>query len=312
MLTVIGKRALAAIPTLLGVTAVVFLILRLVPGDPVTAMLQGSPATTERIQELREQFGLERPLLVQYLAFLVGLVRGDLGTSYATRQDVTAMIAQQLLPTLELALAAALFTAVVGIALGAVAAAFPRSPADAAIRVFSLLGTSMPAFWIGLMLIMVVSFQLRLLPATGTGGIERLILPAVALGMSAAGVVGRLVRNNMLEVMGENFVSALVAKGVPRRVVLVKHVLRNAVSPAITILGLQIGALLAGAVIVESVFARQGLGHLLTQAIATSDFPVIQGIVLVIAVIYIAVNVVVDVSYAIVDPRVRPSSAASR
>lgn len=312
MLATIGRRLLAAIPTVLGVSIVVFLILRLVPGDPVTAMLAGSPATAERIAELREQFGLERPLVVQYLAFLGDALRGDLGSSYSTRQPVADMIAEQFLPTLQLALSAALFTAVVGILLGTLAAAFPNSVADGAVRVFSLLGTSMPSFWIGLMLIMIVSFQLKLLPATGTEGVERLILPTLALGIASAGVVTRLVRNNMLEIMGENFVSALIAKGLSRRTVLVRHVLRNAIIPTITIVGLQIGALLAGAVIVESVFARQGLGHLLTQAIASNDYPVIQGIVLVIAITYILINIVVDISYAYVDPRIRSTLTARR
>jgi ABC-type dipeptide/oligopeptide/nickel transport system permease component len=312
MLSVIGKRVLAAVPTVVGVTVVVFLILRVVPGDPVTAMLAGAPATTERIAELREQFGLNQPLPLQYVTFLFDAVRGDLGTSFATRNEVSTMIAQQFLPTLTLALSAALFSAIVGVVLGTIAAAYPHSVWDGAIRVFSLLGTAMPAFWIGLMLIMVVSFQFKLLPATGTDGIERLILPTIALGIGAAGVVTRLVRNNMLEVMGENFVSALYAKGVGRGNVLVKHVLRNAVIPAITVIGLQIGALLAGAVIVESVFARQGLGSLLTQAIATTDYPVIQGIVLVIAITYIVINIVVDISYAYVDPRIRSTLTATK
>ncbi|WP_159501722.1 ABC transporter permease [Microbacterium sp. 18062] len=312
MLTVTLKRVLAAVPTILGVSVVIFLILRLVPGDPVQAMLAGSPATPERIAELREQFGLERPVLVQYVDFLAAALTGDLGTSFTTRQPVAGMIAEQFLPTLQLALAATVFTAVAGIVCGTLAAAFPNTPLDGAIRVFSLLGTSMPSFWIGLMLIMLVSFQLQLLPATGTEGIERLILPALALGLSSAGVVTRLVRNNMLEVMGESFVSALHAKGMSRRTVLFRHVLRNAVLPTITIVGLQIGALLAGAVIVETVFARQGLGHLLTRAVASNDYPVIQGIVLVIAVAYIVINIVVDVSYAYVDPRIRSTITATR
>ncbi|MGO1850653.1 ABC transporter permease [Microbacterium sp.] len=312
MLSIIGRRLLATVPTILGVSLVVFIILRLVPGDPVAAMVAGTPATAERVAELREQLGLQRPLWEQYLGFLWDAVRGDLGTSFAMRQPVTEMIAGQFLPTLQLALSAALFTAVVGILLGALAAAFPNSAADGAIRVFSLLGTSMPSFWLGLMLIMVVSFQFRLLPATGNDGFERLILPTIALGVAAAGVVTRLVRNNMLETMGENFVSALAAKGIGRPTIIVKHVLRSAVIPTITIVGMQIGALLAGAVIVESVFARQGLGNLLTRALATNDFPVIQGIVLVIAVAYILINIIVDISYAYIDPRIRSSLTRSR
>jgi ABC-type dipeptide/oligopeptide/nickel transport system permease component len=193
----------------------------------------------------------------------------------------------------------------VGIALGVLAAARRNGVLDAGIRVFSLLGTSMPSFWVGLLLIMFVAFQLRLLPATGSGGIDRLILPAIALALPAIGVVTRIVRNNVLEVLGEGFVTALRAKGVGYRTILVRHVLRNAVIPAVTVLGLQIGVLLAGAVIVEQTFARQGIGKLLVQSILSGDFPVVQGIVLLIAAIYIVVNIAVDIAYTVIDPRIR-------
>lgn len=302
---VIAKRVAAGIPTLFGVTVVLFLTLRLLPGDPIAVLLAGAPATPEVTETLRRQFGLDRSLPEQYLGFLGDALTLDLGLSYATRQPVTTMIMQQIGPTLQLALAAAVVSALVGIGLGSIAAMFKDRWPDTMIRILSLINTSMPSFWVGLLLIMLFSFTLHLLPATGNAGPASLVLPAVTLGLSAAGTVARLVRNSVLEVLGENFVTALYAKGLSRRVVVGKHVLRNAIIPTVTVLGLQFGALLAGAVIVETVFARQGLGQMLVLAIASKDYPVVQGVVLVIATSYILINIVVDISYAYIDPRVR-------
>ena len=302
---VIAKRVGVGIPTLIGVTLLLFLTLRLLPGDPIAVLLAGAPSTPQTEQALRIQFGLDKPIGAQYLDFVRHALNLDLGLSYQTRQPVTSMIAQQIAPTLQLALAAALVSAVVGILLGSMAAMFRDRWTDALIRVLSLLNTSMPSFWVGLLLIMVFSFTWQIFPATGSQGLASLVLPAITLGLGAAGTVTRLVRNSVIEVLGENFVLALHAKGLPRRVVIMKHVLRNAIVPTVTIVGLQLGALLAGAVIVETVFARQGLGQMLVQAIAGKDYPVVQGVVLVIAVIYVLINIVVDVSYAYIDPRVR-------
>lgn len=299
------KRVGLGIPTLIGVTLVLFITLRMLPGDPVSVLLAGAPATPEAEATLRQQFGLDQPIGVQYLSFLGHAAGLDLGLSYTTRQPVASMIAQQILPTLELALAAALVSAVLGMLLGSVSAIYRNKWPDAVIRVLSLLNTSMPSFWVGLLLIMTFSFALKIFPATGNSGPASLVLPAVTLGLSAAGTVTRLVRNSVIEVLGENFVTALYAKGLRPRVIVFKHVLRNAVIPTVTIVGLQLGALIAGAVIVEAVFARQGLGQMLVQAIAGKDYPVVQGVVLVIAVIYIVINIIVDVSYAFIDPRVR-------
>lgn len=304
---VIGKRVVAAVPTVLGVTIILFVALRLLPGDPVAAILAGSPASPDLIADLREQFGLDDPVWHQYWAFLTSALAGDLGTSYSTRQPVSTMIAQQIAPTLQLAVAAALVSAVTGILLGSLAALRRDGVLDSVIRVLSLVSTSMPSFWVGLLLIMLFSFRLGWFPATGNAGIASLVLPALTLGLSAAGTVTRLVRNSVIEVLGDPFVSALHAKGLRPRVVVMKHVLRNAVIPTVTIVGIQLGALVAGAVIVEAVFSRQGLGQMLVQAIGGNDYPVIQGVVLVIAVIYIVINIAVDVSYAFIDPRVRSS-----
>lgn len=306
---VVAKRVLAGIPTLLGVTVVLFITLRMLPGDPLAVILAGAPATPEVVENLRAQFGLDEPLFQQFLQFLGNAVTLDFGSSYATRQPVSGMIADNIGPTLQLAFAAAVISAVVGILLGSLAAIRRNGIVDGIVRVLSLINTSMPSFWVGLLLIMFFSFQLELFPATGSEGLDTLILPAVTLGLSAAGTVTRLVRNSVIEVLGENFVTALYAKGLRPRVVVMKHVLRNAVIPTVTIVGLQIGGLVAGSVIVETVFTRQGIGQMLVQAIGGKDYPVIQGVVLVIAVIYILINIIVDVSYAYIDPRVRSALA---
>lgn len=298
-------RLMTALPTLLGVTVILFITLRLLPGDPVSVLVAEGAATQDGADALRAQFGLDQPLWRQYLDFLHSVVTLDFGTSYTTRQSVGTMIGAQIAPTLQLAGAAALVSAAVGIVLGALAAVKRDRWPDNVIRVLSIVFTAMPNFWLGLLLIMVFAFSLRLLPATGTDGLQALVLPAVTLGLSASGTIARLVRNSLIETMGEGFVLALTAKGLHPRVVLLKHVLRNAVIPAVTVLGIQLGALIAGAVIVETVFARRGLGQILVQAVASNDFPVIQGVVLVIAVVYIVVNILVDLSYAQIDPRVR-------
>lgn len=308
---VVAKRVLAGVPTVLGVTLILFLALRLLPGDPMAAILGGAPATPELVADLRQRFGLDQSVPVQYWTFLTSALVLDLGTSYSTRQPVAQMIAAEIGPTLQLAVAAAVVSAVVGIVLGCLAAMRRNGPLDSGIRVLSLVTTSMPSFWVGLLLIMVFSFGLGLFPATGNDGLQSLVLPAVTLGLSAAGTVTRLVRNSVIEVLGDTFVTALHAKGLRPRVVVMKHVLRNAVIPTVTIVGLQLGALVAGAVIVEVVFTRQGLGRMLVQAIGTNDYPVIQGVVLVIAVIYIVINVLVDISYAVIDPRVRSALGTS-
>ena len=301
------KRIAAAIPTILGVTIVLFVALRLLPGDPVAVILGSAPATPEIEAALRTQFGLDKPIWMQYLDYLGNALTLDLGTSYSTRESVTSMIAGQIWPTLQLALAAAAVSAVTGIMFGALAAMNKGHWPDVVIRVLSLVNTSMPSFWVGLLLIMVFSFRLNWFPAAGSGDLATLVLPAIALGLSAGGTVARLVRNSVIDVLGENFVSALYAKGLGRKVIVLKHVLRNAVIPTVTVVGLQLGALVAGAVIVEAVFARQGLGQMLVQGIGSNDFPVVQGVVLVIAVIYVLINIVVDISYAYIDPRIRRS-----
>ena len=301
------KRIAAAIPTLLGVTIVLFIALRMLPGDPVAVILGSAPATPEVEAALREQFGLNKPVWQQYLDYLGNALTFDFGQSYSTRDSVTNMISEQIAPTLQLARAAAAVSAISGIIFGSLAAMYRGRWPDILIRVLSLINTSTPSFWVGLLLIMLFSFTLNWFPASGSGDLSTLVLPAIALGLSAGGTVARLVRNSVIDVLGENFVAALHAKGLKQQVIVLKHVLRNAIIPTVTIVGLQLGALVAGAVIVEAVFSRQGLGQMLVQGIGANDFPVVQGVVLVIAMIYILINIVVDVSYAYIDPRIRRS-----
>ncbi len=308
---VIGKRVLAAVPTLIGVTIILFITLRLLPGDPIAVLLAGAPVTPDVLANLRAEFGFDQSLPQQYWTFLINALHLDLGVSYSSRQPVTELIAANIGATLQLALTAAAISAVTGVVLGSLAAIRRNGLLDGAIRIVSLVNTSMPSFWSGLLLIMVFSFRLQWFPATGSGGLASLVLPALTLGLAAAGTVTRLVRNSVIEVLGENFVVALYAKGLRSQVVVMKHVLRNAVIPIVTIVGLQVGGLIAGSVIVEAVFTRQGIGQMLVSAIGSQDYPVIQGVVLVIAVIYIVVNILVDVSYAFIDPRVRSMLAAA-
>lgn len=302
---VIARRILVAIPVLVGVSAAVFLALHVLPSDPTAVLLEGVPATPEVARALEEQLGLNDPLLVQYWEFVSSALQGDLGTSFTTQQSVTSMISSQMMATIQLTVTAVALTALLGISLGVLAAIFRDTWFDSVVRVVSLLGTAMPIFWSGTLLMLVFSFSLHLFPASGNEGLETLVLPSIALAFLASGLLIRLVRNSMIEVLGENFVTALDAKGLGRWRITAQHVLRNALIPAVTVIGLQIGGLLSGAVVTEVVFARQGLGRLLITGIREQDYPVIQGTVLVISVIYLAVNIVVDISYAFIDPRIR-------
>jgi peptide/nickel transport system permease protein len=228
-----------------------------------------------------------------------------LGTAYTTNQPVTSLIASQFGATVELTLAALVLTVILGIGGGVIAAVYRNTWIDQVMRVFSVFGSAMPLFWTGIVLIIVFSFTFKMFPAAGTGGLEFLVLPAVSLGLLASGIVIRLVRNSTIETLAQPYVTALKAKGLRRTTIVGRHVLRNALIPAITVLGVQVGGLLSGAVITETVFARQGIGSLLVQAIEQKDYPVVQGLMLVIAVVYVGVNLIIDVGNAYIDPRVR-------
>jgi len=341
------RRLLALIPTLLGVTVVVFLLMRLIPGDPAVAML-GEHATEENVARIREQLGLNRPMFLdaealrqgdlkrfvdsQYIRFLGRLLRGDLGDSIHYRRPITTDIAQRFPATVELALAAMLIAVAVGIPAGIASAARRNSLLDAVSMVGSLAGVSMPIFWLGLMEIMLFAVYLKWLPIGGrldsalhlrtitglylvdsllTGNLsafwdvlKRLILPAAALATGPMAIIARMTRSSMLEVLQQDYVRTARAKGLAERTVLFRHALRNALLPVVTIVGLQTGTLLAGAVLTETIFAWPGIGSWIYSGIVGRDYPVVQGGTLLIALCFVLLNLIVDVSYAFLDPRI--------
>jgi peptide/nickel transport system permease protein len=305
MLTWIARRILAVVPVLFGVTLAVFSMLFLVPGDPVKMMLAEFVTTPDQIAEMRAQLHLDEPILKQYGRFVANAVRGDLGTSIRSRRPVTTEIGENVWNTAQLAVAAMLVAVAIGVPLGLLAALSRHSWLDVASMATALLGLSMPSFWLGLLLIFVFSLHLGWFPATGGGSPLHLVLPSVTLGTIAAAIIARLTRSSMLEVLGQDYVRTARAKGLGGFSVVVSHALKNALIPIITIFGLQFGNLLAGAVIVETVFSRPGLGRLIVGGILAKDFPLVQGTVLFVATVYVMINVLVDVAYAYADPRIR-------
>jgi len=305
MLTYIAQRLVQAIPVLVGISILSFLMLHLIPGDPVTIFAGDKPLTPERAAELRHQYGLDRPLPVQYWDYASHALRGDLGVALRSQRPVLDSIVEVLPGTVQLTLSALTLAAIFGITMGILAAVAHGTWLDTAVMAVAMLGISTPVFYSSLLLILLFSFTLAWFPATGGGGPERLVLPAVALGLSSSAVLARLVRSSMLEVLRQEYVTTARAKGLGPAIVVLRHALKNALIPAITILGLQLGALLGGAVVTETIFSRPGLGRLAVEAILNRDFPLVQGTVLLAATIYVLVNLVVDVSYASLDPRIR-------
>jgi len=309
MLALVLRRVAIGVPVIIGVSAIIFFVLRVLPGNPVQVITEGAPTTPGERHNIIVEFGLDKPVLSQYLSYLGNAIRGNFGISFQTRQPVMAEIGAQATATVELAVAAMLLTVVLGIGLGVVSALWRDTWIDAVIRMLSLLGSSMPIIWSGPLLILLFSFTLHLFPANGSGTLAQLVLPALSIALVTSGVIIRLVRTSMLEVMSQEFVTALRAKGVPEAWIWVRHILRNALVPAVTLLGVQLGGLLAGAVIAETVFGRQGLGSLLVAGINNKDYPMVQAIVLIVATAYVVINIVVDISYAYLDPRVRTQMA---
>jgi peptide/nickel transport system permease protein len=305
MLEFVAKRLVIAVPTIVAVSILVFGMLHVVPGDPAEIFLGEEPSTPETLARVRAEMGLDRPLHEQYLSYMAGVLRGDFGRSLHMRRTVSEQITRALPSTLELTFAAMLVAVVVGCVLGVVAAANHNSWIDSATMAFAMIGLSMPVFWSSLVLIMVFSIQLQWFPAIGQGGVERLVLPAIALGTVSASVLARLVRSSMLEVLRQDYVRTAVAKGVGPRRVVYGHALKNAMIPTVTVMGLQFGNLLSGTVITETIFSRLGIGKLYIDALLLKDFPTVQGVTLFIATAYVLVNLLVDVSYAVLDPRIR-------
>jgi peptide/nickel transport system permease protein len=282
----------------------VFAIVRLIPGDPAR-LLAGDFATEQIVDELRAKWRLNDPLPVQYATYVGGLVRGDFGRSISTSTPILPELTERFLRTLELAVAGILVSIVIGGAAGIVSAVRRSSLIDYAATALALTGISTPIFWSGLLLILLFSVRLEWLPAGGTGTLRHLVLPALSLGLFGAGVLARQTRSGMLEVLGQDFVRTARAKGLPERVVVVKHALKNALIPVVTVLGDQFGRLLGGAILTETVFAWPGMGRYLIESISQRDYPAVQGAILVFAAAVVLINLLVDLSYGMLDPRVR-------
>lgn len=307
MYAFIARRLVATIPVLFGVSLAVFLMLQLVPGDPAELMLSEFQTTPDQVALLRSQLHLNDPLPVQFGRFVWNASHGDLGYSIRSKRPVSAEIRDNLPSTLELAVAGLLVAALIGTVLGVLAAVRQHTWVDACSMFLALVGVSMPSFWLGFLIIFVFSLHINLFPATGGGDLKHLILPAVTLGLGAAAIIARLTRSSMLEVIQQDYMTTARAKGLRERRVLLGHGLRNALIPVVTIFGLQFGQLVAGTVIIETVFGRPGIGRLVVDAILAKDFPMVQGIVLLIAATYVIVNLIVDVIYGFLDPRIRYS-----
>jgi ABC-type dipeptide/oligopeptide/nickel transport system permease component len=300
------RRLVLAIPVLLGVATLVFSLIHLIPGDPVQAML-GDAASPESVIELRTRLGLNRPLHVQYGAFLMGVARGDLGVSLRTNERVSSAIAARLPATVELALAAMLVAVVIAIPTGIVAAVWSGTGVDHATTTLAMVGLSMPTFWLGPLLGLVFSVELGWLPVSGRGTVAHLVLPAITLGLPLAAVLARMTRASLMDELGESYVTAARARGLSEARILLRHAFRNSLIPIVTVLGLQVGGVLTGAVITETIFAWPGVGRLLIQSIGFRDYPLVQGCILLIAVTYVSMNLLTDMAYALLDPRIRLS-----
>ena len=300
------RRTAMLIPVLLGVTLLTFCIAKLTPGDPAVVML-GEHATPERVAELREQLGLNRPLLVQYGRYVWNVAHGDLGTSIRGKTPVLGEILARFPSTLQLTVAAMLIATVGGVALGTLAALTRSKMVNGATMVAAFVGIAIPDFFLATVLIMLFGIKLRWVQVAGGEGLRGLILPAFALAIANMAVIARLTRSNILEVIRQDHVRTARAKGLSNRAVIYRHVLRNAMIPVVTVIGLQFAGLLSGAVFIESVFARPGIGRFAVNAIAARDYPQVQGVVLFVAVIYVVLNLFVDVLYAVLDPRIRYS-----
>ena len=304
MVAFLIRRVLLTIPVLVGVATLVFSLIHLIPGDPVQTML-GDTASPQDVADLRDRLGLNRPLPVQYMSFMKGVVTGDLGRSIRTNQTVTAAIGERAPATVELALASMLVAILVAIPLGIVAAVWEGTSVDHAATTLALVGISMPTFWLGPLLAIVFSVSLGWLPVSGRGTLAHLVLPATTLGVPLAAVLARMTRASVLEELGEPYVLAARARGVSRVRAVLKHAFRNSLIPIVTVLGLQFGAVLTGAVITETIFAWPGVGRLLIQSIGARDYPAVQGCILLIAATYVSMNLLVDVVYGLLDPRIR-------
>ncbi|WP_289135936.1 nickel ABC transporter permease [uncultured Brevibacillus sp.] len=310
MTTFLIRRLLHSIFVVLAITLVIFVLVRLT-GDPVSIMFQAGEPTKEAIAELRKNLGLDEPVYVQFLLYLKDMFTGNLGTSFRTGESVIGMMQEKMGATLLLAFGGMFVALLIAIPVGIISAVRRGSVADFFGRIFSLLGISFPNFWLGIMLIIIFAVKLRWFPASGYQGLEYLVLPSVALGLILSGILARLVRSSMLEVLNQQYINTARSKGIKEWIVVIKHGLRNALIPTVTFIGLQFGTLLGGTVIIEQVFSWPGIGRMLIDAISQRDFPVIQGSVIILSFLMIFVNLLVDISYGFIDPRIRQGGGKS-
>lgn len=305
MLSYIVYRLGLMITVVLGILVLVFSMRYLVPGDPIEIMFFGQlPPDQETVDSIRHELGLDKPLPVQFVHYVIGVARGDLGKSLRTRRPVLQEIGSRYKNTLLLTFSSLVIALGVGLTTGIISALYKDTVVDHVMMLIALFGLSMPAFWFGLMMIYIFGVKLRWLPVMGASSWRHLVMPAVTLGLIASTILARIARSSMLDVLNQEYVRTARSKGLHERAVILRHALRNAMIPVLTILGLQIGALLGGAFIIEVVFAWHGVGELAVQAIQQRDFPLIQGIIVVVAVTYVLVNLVIDLLYKVLDPRI--------
>ncbi|WP_141430902.1 ABC transporter permease [Bacillus sp. 03113] len=301
----ISQRVASTFIVIFGSLFIVFSMNYFLPGDAVDQMMAGNDASPEAAKMLRQELGLDLPFHTQFMNYLTNLIHGDFGQSIISHEPVIDKILTQLPATIQLTLSSAGIALLIGIFIGVLSAIHHNTLFDHLARILSLIGTSMPTFWSGILLILIFSVHLKWFPSMGSNGWKTLVLPAITLGLYGAGYIIRMVRNSTLEVINEPFILTLRSKGLPERFVMYRHALRNALIPAITMIGVIIGELLGGAVITESVFSRQGIGRLVADAIVAKDLPVIQGVVFFTALIYVLMNLMIDISYTFIDPRIR-------
>lgn len=298
------KRLLFAVPVLIVTALLVFLALQLSPGDPVDMLV--SPIASERVRErVRTELGLDKPIAVQFFIYMGNLARGNLGNSILNKRPVIDLLKEKLPITAELGLAAFILQYLLAIPLGALAALNRNSLSDWFSMILAMIGVSMPDFWLGLILILIFAVHFKLLPPTGYGGLQKLILPALALGLPRVGRIARITRSSMLEVIGQDYIRTARAKGLSEGTVIFRHIMRNSLIPIISLMGLDLGYIVGGSVVIENVFARAGIGNMMLQSIYSRDFPVLQGCMFVLALAIILGNIFADLLYAIVDPRIR-------
>ena len=304
MIQYLFNRLLQAIPVLLGVIIITFVLMYIIPGDPVVSMV-GERYSEETVQRLRQELHLDDPLPLQFLRYVGNVLQGNFGNSFITGEPVAALIIEKFPNTMMLAITAMFFAILIGLTAGIMSSVHPGSFMDRGIMVLALAGISAPVFWVGLILVLVVGVMLQWLPPTGFGGMEYLILPALTLGLRSAAYLARLTRATMLEVLSHDYIRTARSKGLPEWKVFIKHAFPNTLIPVITIIGTDFGSYLSGAVLTESIFGWPGIGRLALEAIMKRDFPVIQGTVLFMAIMFVLMNVLVDLLYGVVDPRIR-------